>query len=48
MNIFIIYRRYSITMTFYEEKNEFANSYLDLMEQNYKKIQQYPCDIKPS
>ena len=35
-------------MTFYEEKNMFANSYLDLMEQNYEKIQKYPCDKKPS
>ena len=35
-------------MTFFEEKNAFANSYLDLMEQNYEKIQKYPCDKKPS
>lgn len=34
-------------MNFSEEKNAFSNSYLDLMEQNYKKIQNYPCEKKP-
>ena len=35
-------------MVFNEEKHDFANSYLDLMELNYNKIQLYPHTIKPS
>lgn len=35
-------------MTFQEEKHSFANSYLDIMEQNHNKIKEYPCEKKPS
>ena len=35
-------------MSFQEENHEFSNSYLDLMEKNYDKINIYPGDIKPS
>ena len=35
-------------MTFNEEKKQFSNSYLDLMEINYEKIKNYPGTTKPS
>mgnify|MGYP003706164387 CR=1 FL=1 len=35
-------------MTFFEEKNDFAKTYLDLMEENFQKIRNYPINTKPT